>query len=118
MALFKSDEQKEQEVARREAVRAMSVPELAADVLERVFASADNMIPPKTVFDRYKAARGVELTVEDQPLFSEVLQHLMNHRAIAQHAFTRTSGDYPFYILTTRGRELLDSGDTGAALAK
>jgi hypothetical protein len=118
VSLFKNDEQKTQEAAALAAVRATPVPELAADILERVFGPAERELSPNMAFGSYKTARGVDLEDEDQPLFAEALQHLQNHRAIALFGFRATSGGHAvFYILTSKGRDLLARGQHRAALA-
>jgi hypothetical protein len=119
VSLFKSDEEKAREAAELAAVRSMSVPDLAADILERVFASAERELSPTMAFNSYKTARGADLESEDQALFSEALQHLENYRAIALFGFRASSGGHAiFYILTRRGRELLASGGSHSALAE
>ncbi len=115
MPFFGSGDEKAQEAEAAAAVRALSVEALAADVLEQVFGGRSADIMARSAFNEYKKARGADLTAEDHPVFAEAFQHLMNHRAIALDCFFR--GDSLVFILTRRGRELLDRGEHVAALA-
>jgi hypothetical protein len=62
-------------------------------------------------FGLYKAASSADLSDEDQPAFAEALQHLLNDGAIAINGFHRSTGGAVFFLLTRRGRRLLDSGE-------
>jgi hypothetical protein len=108
---FASDEQKGREAEVLADVRALSLDELAADVLERVFGPADDDLTTTMAFGLYKAARSVDLSDEDKPVFAEALQHLQNHGAIAIDGFRKSTGGALFFILTRHGRELLAAGE-------
>jgi hypothetical protein len=114
---FSSDEEKAPETTARDAVRALSIEALAADVLECVFGAIPNGndVSVNGAFGRYDKARSADLSSEDRPAFAEALQHLQNHRAIALNGFMK--GDVLLYFLTRRGRELLDSGEHRSVLA-
>lgn len=110
MPWFASDEQEAREAEALAGVRALSLDELAADVLERVFGPAEDAVTTTMAFGLYKAARSADLSDEDEPIFAEALQSLQNQGAIAFNGFRRSSSGAVFFILTRHGRELLARG--------